>query len=154
MRFFKTDGDHLVFQLGRREKDLLLELLKMYPVVPESHHRISNATDSPGMAANQKLLEEALAEHRNEKKAELQAMLDDPQRFRDSPSGYRLYLTPYQVEWLLQVLNDVRVGSWLALGSPDEKQGKQLHLDTSNARYLWAMELCGHFQVALLSVRE
>jgi hypothetical protein len=154
VRFLKTDGDHLVFHLGRQEKDLLLDLLKMYPVVPESHHRISSSTESPAMAANQKLLEEALVDHRNEKKAELEAMLTDPKRFRGSPSGYRLYLTPYQIEWLLQVLNDVRVGSWLILGSPDEKQGRQLHLDASNARHLWAMELCGHFQYALLSARE
>jgi hypothetical protein len=154
VRFIKTDGDQLVFQLGRREKDLLLDLLKLYPVVPESHHRISQGAESPALAANQKLLEEALLEHRTEKKAELEAMLGETNRFQECPSGYLFRLTPYELEWLLQVLNDVRVGSWIILGSPNEKQDKALHLDTSNARHLWAMELCGHFQYALLSAQE
>jgi hypothetical protein len=63
-------------------------------------------------------------------------------------------LTEHQIEWLLQVLNDIRVGSWLALGSPDEKQGKQLRLNLQSAQYLWTMELCGQFESALLSARE
>ena len=150
MKFLKAEGDDLVFELGRREKSLLLELLKLYPLVPPAHHRISTAADAPGAAANQQLLEEALTEHRNENKRQLDAMLQEAGRFQTVSGGYRLLLTPFQQEWLLQVLNDVRVGSWLHLGSPDEKEGRRVPLNVENARYLWAMELSGHFQQALL----
>ena len=106
------------------------------------------------MQSNQHLLEEALAEHRNENKKQLDAMLQEPGRFEDSPTGYRLSLSAGQVEWLLQVFNDIRVGSWLQLGSPDEKKGKRLRINLKNARYVWAMELSGHFQYVLLSARD
>jgi len=154
VKFLKLDGDSFVFHLGRREKDLLLDVLKMYPLVPASHHRISASTDEPGTPGNQTLLEEALAEHRLENKKALDTMLQEPNRFQETPSGHRLWLTAAQIEWLLQILNDVRVGSWLTLGSPDEQQGKRLRLNLQSARYLWAMELCGHFEYALLSARE
>jgi hypothetical protein len=154
VKFVKADGDNnLVFQLGRREKALLLELLKLYPVIPSAHYRISG-TPSPEPDPNQQLLEESLAEHRNENARELDAMLHEPGRFQDTPAGYRLVLSPSSVEWLLQVLNDIRVGSWLHLGSPDEKKGKHLHLTLDNARYLWAMEMSGVFQSVLLAARE
>jgi hypothetical protein len=154
VKFFKAEGDDLVFEIGRREKTLLIELLKLYPLVPPAHHRISTSVDTPAVESNQHLLEEALTEHRNENKKQLDAMLQEPHRFEETPTGYRLRLSPYQLEWLLQVLNDVRVGSWLRLGSPDEKQGKRVSLSPRNARYLWAMELAGHFQQALLLDRE
>ena len=154
MKFLKAEGDNLVFEIGRREKTLLLDLLKLYPLVPSAHHRISSSVDTPAVESNQHLLEEALTEHRNENKKLLDAMLQEPHRFQETPTGYRLRLSPYQLEWLLQVLNDVRVGSWLRLGSPDEKQGKRVSLSLRNARYLWAMELSGHFQQALLLDRD
>jgi hypothetical protein len=153
VKFLKADGDNLVFQIGKREKKLLTDLLKLYPLVPPAHHRIGGAPDAPDAEANQHLLEEALAEHRSENKAQLEAMLREPERFQETPTGFRLSLTSSQVEWLLQVLNDIRVGSWILLGSPDEKRGKRLRLSMQNARYAWAMELSGHFQYILLTAR-
>jgi hypothetical protein len=154
VKFLSAEGDDLVFELGRREKTLLLDILKLYPLVPPAHHRLSASSDAPSAEANQRLLDEALAEHRGENKNLLQAMLREPDRFQQTPTGFRLRLSPYQLEWLLQVLNDVRVGSWLNLGSPDENQGKRPRLSLHNARYFWAMELSGHFQQALLLGRE
>ncbi len=151
MKFLQAEGDHLVFQIGRREKNLFFELVKLYPLVPPAHHQISGTVDSPQMRANQQLLDEALNEHRAQNKKTLEGMLADPNRFVESATGYRLLLRAPDLEWLLQVLNDIRVGSWLVLGSPDEKQGKRLRLSLQNARYLWAMELSGHFQSVLLS---
>ena len=106
------------------------------------------------MASLQHLLDEALAEHRAENKKQLEAMLQEPHRFHESSTGYHLTLNPGELEWLLQILNDIRVGSWIALGSPDEKRGKRLRLSLQTARYVWAMELAGHLQYVLLSARS
>jgi hypothetical protein len=154
VNFVKNSDEHFVFHLGKREKGLLLDVLKLYPLIPISHHRIGHGPDSPAQQANQKLLEEALTEHRNENKRSLDAMVSEPNRFQETPTGYRLVLSSSQLEWMLQVLNDVRVGSWLQLGSPDEQQGKRLKLGLQNARYLWAMEISGHFQHALMMARD
>ncbi len=154
MKFVKTDGDHLVFQIGKREKSLLIQLLKLYPVVPPAHHKISTNEEDPKAESAQHLLDEALAEHRAENRQHLLAMIEDSSRFQEASTGYRLRLTPGEVEWLLQVLNDIRVGSWLLLGEPDERHGKRLRISLKNARHLWAMELAGHFQFILLSAGE
>ena len=64
-------------------------------------------------------------------------------------AGIHFTLTAPQVEWLLQVFNDVRVGSWLALGEPEELEIPEVN--QTNAPYLLAMESAGHFEAALLS---
>jgi len=144
-----------VFQLGPRERQLLLEIIRLYPLVPASHHRLSKDGKGPNADDNQHLLEEALAEQRQEYRRQVLAMLNELQRFRETKSGFELALTPAQVEWLLQVLNDVRVGSWLALGEPE--QGIEPAVTEQNAKYHFAMEVCGLFQsvlLAALGVRE
>ena len=152
MNFLKTEGENLMFHLSRREKDLLLDLIKMYPLVPPAHYQLSSADGAN--EANQQLLDEALGEHREEAKREVQTMLAEVNRFQTASSGCTLTLSAGELEALLQILNDIRVGSWLLLGSPDEKQGKRARLSLKTAKYFWAMDLAGHFQTALLAARQ
>lgn len=149
MKLLRNGKAGLVFQLHPREKQLLFETIKLYPLVPASHHRLSKGSDVPQADENQRLLEEALAEQRQENRRQVLAMLNEPQRFRETKAGFELKLTPPQIEWLLQVLNDVRVGSWLALGEPES--GEEPEVTEQNAKYLLALELCGAFQSGLLA---
>jgi len=148
VKLIKREGEDFVLHIGRRERRLLFEVLKLYPLVPVAHHRVSQTAKQ--MDEHQTLLEEALAERRQENKRQLVAMLHEEQRFKETEAGYRLTLSAPQVEWLLQVLNDIRVGSWLILGEPDEKKGKPVALTSQNARHYAAMEFCGLFQMTLL----
>jgi hypothetical protein len=66
-------------------------------------------------------------------------------------AGGRLSLSPAEVEWVLQVLNDIRVGSWIILGSPEERLPE---LNETNAPHVWAMEMAGHFQAQLLEALQ
>jgi hypothetical protein len=138
-----------VFHLGQREQQLLLEILKLYPLVPASHHRLSKEGEAPNADENQRLLEDSLAEQRQENRRQVLAMLNEPQRFRETKSGSELRLMPSQIEWLLQVLNDVRVGSWLALGEPEQDEEPQL--TKQSVKYQLAMDMCGLFESALLA---
>jgi hypothetical protein len=149
VRLSRKDKDCLVFQLHGREKQLLLHTLKLYPLVPPSHHLLSKNNDAQAAEENQRLLEEALAERRQENRRQVLAMLEEPQRFRETKTGLELTLTPAEIEWLLQVLNDVRVGSWLILGEPEP--GDEPEVTEANARYLLALELCGLFESSLLA---
>jgi len=54
------------------------------------------------------------------------------------------------LEWLLQVLNDIKVGSWVQLGCPELEKAAPVNLTRPNARSLQAMHLSGEFQAALL----
>ena len=151
MRLVRTTKTRLFFHLGQRETRLLLQILKLYPRVPSAHLKLTQSDRVPDQEANQRLLDEALAEQRAENKKQLLALLADPRRFARTETGGRLSLPPAEVEWLLQVLNDIRVGSWVLMGSPP---GRLRNLDEKSAPHFWAMEMSGHFQVQLLQALE
>jgi hypothetical protein len=148
VRLLRTENGNYVFRLGAGEKELLAVVLSLYPVIPPAHQSISNST---GIAnkANQRLLDEALAEQRSENKKLVSSFLADPQRFQETEAGARLTITPAEVEWMLQVLNDVHVGSWILAGSPGEDSPPVIPTD-KNARHIGAMELARWFQHDLL----
>lgn len=150
MKLIRTDKDKFLFALGRKEKGLLCELLSLYPVVPAAHHRLSKSAKIGKQDENQRLLDEALAAQRRENKRQVLAMLNEPGRFTQTDSGFRLALSPPQMDWLLQVLNDVRVGSWIALGSPGTEPGERIPLNDQTTPHVWAMEAAGFFEMAVV----
>ncbi len=151
MKLVKATKNRLVFELGQREKRSLPHLLKLYPCVPSAHHVLSKSGRVPERAASQQLLDEALSEQREQNRKQVRALLADPRRFEPTQTGARLSLSRAEVEWLMQVLNDVRVGSWVILGSPDQKP---VELSSANAPHFLAMEMAGYFQMQLLEALE
>jgi hypothetical protein len=54
-------------------------------------------------------------------------------------------------EWLLKIFNDVRVGAWTELGSPEDlEQAPQATTDADATRRIALMDMAGMFQTALL----
>ena len=151
MKMVRTTKTRLVFELSQRERLLLPHILKLYPCVPAAHHLLSKSGRVPDREANQRLLDEALSEQRAQNRKQVQALLADSTRLECTEAGGRLSLSPSEVEWLLQVLNDVRVGSWVSLGSPEDKPPE---FNTTNAPHLLAMEMAGYFQMQLLEALE
>lgn len=139
----------LGFRMEQSEKQLLLQVLALYPLIPTDHQTLSKTGQSE---EDQKLLEEALAAHRQENRKQLELMLKSKSRFRQT-SGRQTCLFSLKIseaEWLLQVLNDIRVGSWLRLGSPERTEEFFAALSEQTAPYFWAMEVSGHFQMVLV----
>ena len=153
MKLLQSSKESLVFHLGKREKDILLAVLKRYPCIPSAHQPLSKSGKLPHPEANQRLLDEALAENRAGNKRQLRTFLADPRRLAENETGFRLSLSPSDLEWLLQILNDIRVGSWIILGSPEEKAEASL-LNEKTAPHFWAMEMSGLFQMHLLEAME
>ncbi len=152
MKRLHARDNRLKFQFGHGESGLFTHLLGLYPVMPPAHYRLSRAGGLPDSAASQKLLDEALAEQRAQCRRQVQALLKDPARFKKTPAGSVLTVTREEAEWLMQVLNDIRVGSWVLLGSPEDKIGDVTPETTS---HIWALAGAGYFQMALLkSVEE
>jgi hypothetical protein len=146
VKLLRVENDRYCFQFGHREKALFAFLLRLYPVIPSAHQALSKA--AARMDENQKLLDEALAEQRKENKQHVEKLLTDPRRFKEKGAGAEMNLSAGEIEWMLQVLNDVRVGNWILLGSPEE----QPHFDpkAENAPYVIAMGLASNFQMDLL----
>jgi hypothetical protein len=150
VKLIRTKREKLVFEISLPEKRLLFEVLKLYPLISATHHRLSKSARSAKHDENQRLLEESLAAQREENRKNVRAMLDKPGHFQTTASGCQLALSGPEIEWLLQVLNDVRVGSWIALGSPDPEQGKKIVFNEKILPHFRAMELVGAFQMVFL----
>jgi len=150
MKLIRTKREKLVFEISLPEKRLLFEVLKLYPLISATHHRLSKSARSAKHDENQRLLEESLAAQREENRKNVRAILDEPGRFQTAASGFQLTLSGPEIEWLLQVLNDVRVGSWIALGSPDPEQGKMIVFNEKILPHFRMMELAGAFEMVFL----
>lgn len=149
MKLIRSDKESLEFRLSRQEKDVLQHLLLLYPCIPPAHQLLSKTTNPD--ADSQRLLDEALAEQRAENRRLLQAFVENPKHLTPEEPGWRLALTPAELDWLLTILNDVRVGNWILLGSPEER------LETvteENAPSVWAMEVAGSFQMYFLKMLQ
>ena len=150
MKLIRARRNQLVFDIGRREKRLLDEILGLYPLVPPAHYRLSKNVQSGQFVEHQRLLEESLAAQRQENRKNVKSLLDEPGRYQATPTGFLLKVTRPETEWLLQVLNDVRVGSWIALGSPDTEQGEKILLTEETAPQVRSMEVAGAFEAVFL----
>jgi thiamine kinase-like enzyme len=146
VKLLRVENDRFVFQLGHREKDLLTIILRLYPVIPSAHQPLGKSSKAPEQT--QHLLDEALMEQRKENKKAVEALLAEPGRFREVTESLEMTLTASEIEWLLQVLNDVQVGNWILMGSPGERP--RFTPNVENAAQVWAMELATIFQVDLL----
>ncbi len=147
MKRLESSNERVVFHLVPLEKQLLLKVLEQYPCIPPAHQPLSKSASMPDPKASQQLLDDALAEQRAENRRQLQSLLKDPHRFEKDERGWRFSLGPAEVEQLLQILNDIRVGSWLRLGSPEQLNEA---LTEDNAPVFWTMEMAGLFQAHLL----
>src|SRR4051812_24222876 len=126
MKLIRATKDNLLFELSKREKRFLLHVLNLYARVPSTRYRLSKSGNLPDAEASQRLLDESLAEQRANNRKTLQAFLTDPAHFSDTKSGSHFSVSRSELGWLLQVLNDVRVGSWIILGSPEQEEKAKL----------------------------
>ena len=149
MKLLRASPERFVFHLGKREQRLLFDTLQLYPLVPPAHHRIAATGQMADDGEAQRMLDEALAEQRRENREQLLALLKGPKYLQETSRGFELTLAPAQLEWLLQVLNDVRVGSWLALGEPEEDTTPEFN--EKDGVYWVAMEVCGIYQSVILA---
>jgi hypothetical protein len=154
VKLLTRDGDRWTFLMRRQEKALLLDLLQGYPVLDPAFQPLSKTPDLAQREAEQQLLRESLAAQQEENRRVLQDLLGDDRCFSRDDRGWRFSLDARQMETLLQVLNDIRVGSWRNLGCPDAGQESSAEITEPNLRNLYAMELSGFFQSRLLAALE
>jgi len=151
VKLIKVAAGEFTFKLDRREQPVFLKILELYPLIPVAHHRLSKNTPQP---EHQEWLEQTHAAQQQEHKNKIQTLLQNPAVLQAEETGHRLSLKTAQLEWLLQVINDVRVGSWLLLGSPENSAATLAALNEQNVLYFWALEMAGRFQMILLKALD
>ena len=152
MKFLRADGGQFELEMNPGEHGTLLHLLKLYPLVPESYHRLTKDKKLPHREENQRLLDDALRSQREQNKKEIFALLNAPARFQKISGGGKVTFTRAELEWLLQIVNDVRVGSWIAMGSPGYATEQKIQRNVRTMPHLMFMELAGAFEMFFLGV--
>lgn len=152
MKLIGVKEDQLKFQFTAQEKDLFLASLSFYPLLNPDFHHLSRNPDEK-IQAEQELLRAAMEEERSSNKKALNEFVDNL-GWSGHEKQFTLDVSVEQVDWLLRVLNDVRVGAWDIVGRPDEKTRKEFDLQSKNSHYYGVMELSGFFQSAFLQALE
>ncbi len=148
-------NDGLTFYFSAQEKDLFLAVLDFYPLLNPDYHRLSKTVEGKKMAEEQQLLRDAMDEQRRTNKKKLGKFVEGLEwNSTAEQSEYQVALSPEQIDWLLLVLNDVRVGAWDIVGRPDHSQRAKMDLQSKNSHYYGVMELSGLFQSAFLAALE
>jgi len=147
MRLARQAGESWQYLMSSHEAHMLAAMLKDFPLTVLGPAQFSKTEDHPLAAEREKLLVESLAEHRNELKG-LAVNLLAKAKWKTMENGQLLSLTTEAREVLLQILNDIRIGCWEALGQPES-----LEEPVTNNRelaYQTLMNWAGYFEMNLL----
>jgi hypothetical protein len=151
MTLVRTQDGRFRFRLGSRDFELLSETLRQYPATPVDHHRLSRSSNPAAEAGGQAMLEEFMRSEKQQHKQRIDRFLKSIAPEPSTSAAPRvLTLSRDDLEWLLQVLNDVRVGSWIRLGCPDTEPGKRPKLAKTQVPVLATLEIAGHFECVIL----
>jgi hypothetical protein len=149
VKFLRTTDQGRVYALQPAELQMLLVVLGSFPLLNHSP-AVSKSGEGGPLAEAQQLLEEALAERRQAMRRELEQWVQAAGRFSRTAKSIEWHIENDHREWLLQILNDVRVGAWRGLGSPENLDAARESSDEESARQVALMELAGMFQMTLL----
>ena len=145
MKLLRQTARRRHYALNPLEADVLHGLLNGFPFTEPSAAVISRGGDDAATHERAQLLNEALAEHRQELKKFAAKILG---QLEQKKSGWRLTLDDEAREILLQILNDIRIGCWHALGAPESlaaMPGSAQEVPFRN----W-MDLAGYFEQSLI----
>jgi len=137
------------YLLNQQEADGLRSLLHQFPITATIPARISKTDADPEAVEREKLLNESLGEHRKELKQQATKLLA-AKKFKKVAKGYWLTLNPEEHEILLQILNDIRVGSWYMLGEPEDLEPETPPPSERESVFYNLMNLAGYYEAELL----
>lgn len=153
MRLKEIKQDHWLYSLTDLERNILEAILERYPVLDPGYQQISRYMDSEETKETQELLEECMSDQQRESRNFVNQILMEGSRqlFEVGDHNWELTLSSEERETLLQILNDIRVGFWLELGSPEETSPNNSDQLTAEQESKWALfQFTGYFQSNLL----
>jgi hypothetical protein len=145
MKLVKQKGENWQYELNQVEADLLKQLLKHFPFTNYVPVKISMADADPKSIEREKLLNESLAEHRKELKRQTNNLIS-AEKLTPGNEGHLLTMSAEEREILLQILNDIRVGCWCALGEPENIELPKPRDSKPVQAHQRLMDLAGYFE--------
>ena len=140
------------YQLSRAEAQALRSLLRLFPTTATVAVRITHTDTDPKAVEREKLLNDSLAQHREELRRKAQHLIGGD-RLKVWGDRYVLSLGLDDREVLLQILNDIRVESWRALDQPEDLDPLPNPSESERVHHT-RMSLAGYFECMLLNLEE
>jgi hypothetical protein len=154
MRVSRTANDELTLEVRHVEFRALRDLLQLFPLTPVSHHRLTRTAAVGGDPDDQQLLEESIRSRKEAQRSRIRKFLARRRDCRRKEGICTIPVRGEEIEWLLQVLNDLRVGSWLELGCPETLAEHVESTPPRQALMYFAMEFCGLLEMKLLQALQ
>jgi len=123
---------------------MLIHVLRQFPAGDQPIAPVSKSGDAAKLMEQEAMLAEAMADQRAQHRHLVDAFLGEQGRFEEVKGGFHLRLSTEQTDWLLQVLNEVRVGLWVKAGRPEKMRSLVLG---GELEPVLSMELAAHFQM-------
>jgi hypothetical protein len=148
MKLLKNSANEWKYKLEPKEGMLLRALVKEFPQTTAAPLKITRSAADAKAAERERLLNESLANHRQELKKRAGKLLS--LNLKPGKDGWRLTLSLEEREVLLQLINDIRVESWHALGEPEDLEAMPSHPSEATLRQHHLMHLAGYFEWKML----
>jgi hypothetical protein len=151
MKLLKQIRNGWEYELNHQEAMCLRTIICEFPLTPATHFKATKTESGRKAAEREQLLNESLAEHRMDLKRQATKLLASG-KLKAGQAAWRLRLNLEEREILLQLLNDIRVGSWRALGEPEDLESKPPAPSEKQVSFHTLMQLAGYFEVKLLNL--
>lgn len=151
MKLLEATEHDLIFAMSPNQRATFERVLREYPANTGQKTALSRTCEEDELTDAQEFLEEAMAERRTENQRNVRNFLREPGRFEELEDEIQLRLRRTRVNWLLEVLNEIRVGHWHEIGSPEIEETV---LTPENVEVYISMQLCAEFQMVLLSALD
>jgi hypothetical protein len=152
MKMLKRSQGKRRYALHENEFVLLCHLLNKFPLTGIVSAKISRTDEDPKSVEREKMLKESMAEHRKELKRGAVNLIT-ANKLKMSNKRYVLTLSAEDREIILQILNDIRVGCWHALGKPESLELQELDNSPRKLRCHSLMNLAGYFEHHLIGFK-
>lgn len=137
------------FEMDVAEAEALRWIFSQYPVDDAHTFVVSKTGEGEDIEGAAEALTMSMDDLKRQLKGRVATFLEESDRMREvgDDGATRLTVQIDEVDWMLQVLNETRVGAWRLLGCPED-------IDEANrdegASYGFLMEAAAFFQSALI----
>jgi hypothetical protein len=152
VKLLNKTGEKFVFELMSEEKELLSKIFGLYPMLDRDKLELSKTIKDEQICQSKKILSDAFKEFQDSNKRFISELFEKSDNFKPSEDYeyYTLELDGEQIERLLQILNDIRVGMWQKLGCPDLENRKDFIRSAEDVFAVYIMDICEYFEYYLL----
>lgn len=151
MTLYESNPSATLIAMSEAEEDLVRDVFSAYPLVANESRELTKSDGHEDLQEDTELLRSSIAEHNQLSRVRLDKWLADPDTFRRIEEQRVLTIKTEDTDWMLQILNDLRIGSWQQLDCPSQEELSQVSLNSETFRPLCTMEFSGILQSILLS---